>query len=94
MGWFYNATSRALYPQERAPLPIVQEASYTFQTNESLHRLSYPGPSSNVYLRGKYFEEALWGSTNKTFYVKYFFRFIVFETNTTIIPGVLSYEYI
>jgi hypothetical protein len=46
----------------------------TVQTNESLNRLSYPGPSSNIYLRGKYFEEeALWWSTSKTFYVTCFF---------------------
>jgi len=28
-GWLYSTTSRALYPQEKAPLRIEQEAGWT-----------------------------------------------------------------
>ena len=65
----------------------------TVQINESLHRLSYPGPTSNIYRCGKYFEEALQGRTRKIFYVKhdFFVRFMVFEKKTANIPEVLNF---
>jgi hypothetical protein len=48
-GWVVNATPRPLYPQERAPVPIAQEAvwdprpAWTGAENVAPHRGSNPG---------------------------------------------------
>ena len=52
MGWVVKATPRPLYPRERDPVPIVQEAEWasgqvwTGVENLAPHRDSIPGPSS------------------------------------------------
>ena len=50
--WMVNATPRPLYPQERDPVPTVQEAGWapgpvwTGAENLVCHRDSFHGPSS------------------------------------------------
>ena len=51
-GWVVNATSQSLYPRERDPVPIVQEARWVSQPvwtgaeNLTSHWDTIPGPSS------------------------------------------------